>query len=129
MQIKDIGVLAAVIMIVAMLVIPLPPWIIKLFNNYKYYTGSIGLINIDEYARSIAVFNFSFFSFIANTFSSWIKCFNDTGNSSRKGMLVALLIHLEHLLQVGISLSALLSLPFFSHYSIHRNYKRCGTRF
>ncbi|MDW0115717.1 flagellar biosynthesis protein FlhA [Sporosarcina thermotolerans] len=29
MQIKDIGVLAAVIMIVAMLVIPLPPWIIS----------------------------------------------------------------------------------------------------
>ena len=29
MQIRDIGVLAAVIMIVAMLVIPLPPWLLS----------------------------------------------------------------------------------------------------
>lgn len=29
MQFKDIGVLAAVIMIVAMLVIPLPPWLLS----------------------------------------------------------------------------------------------------
>ena len=29
MQFRDIGVLAAVIMIVAMLVIPLPPWLLS----------------------------------------------------------------------------------------------------
>ena len=38
MQFRDIGVLAAVIMIVAMLVIPLPPWLLKFPDYYKYYT-------------------------------------------------------------------------------------------
>ena len=42
-NIRDIGVLAAVISIVAMLVIPLPPLASKFPNYYKYYIGFISI--------------------------------------------------------------------------------------
>ena len=60
MQFRDIGVLAAVIMIVAMLVIPLTSMASKFPYYSKYYIGFNGSTYVDEYARSVAIFYFSY---------------------------------------------------------------------
>ncbi len=59
MQFRDIGVLAAVIMIVAMLVIPLPPWLLSFLIIINITLGLNGSSNIHEHAGSITVFYFS----------------------------------------------------------------------
>ena len=58
MQISDIGVLAAVIMIVAMLVIPLPTWLLSFLIIINITLGFIGFNDCYEYERSITVFYF-----------------------------------------------------------------------
>ena len=59
MQFRDIGVLAAVIMIVAMLVIPLPPWLLSFLIIINITLGLISSFNSHEHAGSVTVFNFS----------------------------------------------------------------------
>ena len=58
MQIRDIGVLAAVIMIVAMLVIPLPHWLLSFLIIINITLGVISFTDCYEYARSVTVFYF-----------------------------------------------------------------------
>ena len=69
MQIKDIGVLAAVIMIVAMLVIPLPTWLLSFLIIINITLGLNGFTDSDEYEGSIGVFHFSNDRFTSDTYS------------------------------------------------------------
>ena len=52
MQIRDIGVLAAVILIVAMLIIPLPHWLLSFLIIINITFSIIVLLTCDEYERS-----------------------------------------------------------------------------
>ena len=68
MQFRDIGVLAAVIMIVAMLVIPLPPWLLSFLIIINITLGLYGSFNSHEHAGSVTVFNFPYLITSSYTF-------------------------------------------------------------